>query len=197
MCQRVIVRMRNHSQSSLTTPLTTQEIYNAKLFWVRRVQTVAFEQEINILSAEQSFPKSHPLVRLIPFLDSDRLLRVGGRLQASLLPPNTKHPYILPKDSPLTSLNISDSHMRIMHGGTQMTLNFIKNDYWILGGRNPIRSFILRCVKCTRFRQRRAQQLMGQLPSERIRPSRPFLHSGVDYAGPFTVNTWRVKNAKS
>jgi len=25
---------------------------------------------------------------------------------------------------------------------------------------------------------------MGQLPPERLNPSRPFLHSGVDYAGP-------------
>jgi len=38
---------------------------------------------------------------------------------------------------------------------------------------------------------------MGQLPKERVTPSRPFLHSGVDYAGPLTLKTWRGKNART
>ncbi|XP_077264772.1 uncharacterized protein LOC143898864 [Temnothorax americanus] len=47
------------------------------------------------------------------------------------------------------------------------------------------------------FRQQRAQQLMGQLPTERVTPSRHFDHVGVDYAGPFIIKTWRGKNAKT
>ncbi|XP_024874730.1 uncharacterized protein LOC112456432 [Temnothorax curvispinosus] len=84
-----------------------------------------------------------------------------------------------------------------MHGGTQLTLATIRNEYWIIGGRAPVRSFILNCVKCARYRQRRAQQLMGQLPVERITPSRAFLHSGIDYAGPIPLKTWRGKNART
>ena len=197
ICQRVLARMRKHPQSSLTIPLTTQEIDNARFFWIKHIQNSSFGQEKRLLSSGQSLPKSHSLARLTPFLDATGLLRIGGRLQASLLPPNAKHPLILPRKSPLTSLIILDSHLRTMHGGTQLTLNYIRNNYWIVGGRAPIRSFILKCVKCTRYRQSRAQQLMGQLPSERITPSRPFLHSGVDYAGPFTIKTWKGKNAKT
>jgi len=44
---------------------------------------------------------------------------------------------------------------------------------------------------------KRAQQIMGQLPYDRVTPSRPFLHSGVDYAGPFLIKTWKGRNAKS
>lgn len=52
-------------------------------------------------------------------------------------------------------------------------------------------SFILHCVRCARFRGLRAQQLMGQLPIQRVTPSRPFLRSGIDYAGPVIIKTWR------
>lgn len=66
-----------------------------------------------------------------------------------------------------------------------------------MGGRAPVRKHILHCVICTRFRQRRAQQLMGQLPVNTVTPARPFLHSGIDYAGPFTIKTWKGKNART
>jgi len=38
---------------------------------------------------------------------------------------------------------------------------------------------------------------MGQLPKSRITPSRPFLNSGVDYAGPYTLKTWKGRGAKT
>lgn len=142
-------------------------------------------------------PKSSSLIRLTPFVDSAGLLRIGDRLQQSLMPASAKHPLILPKLSPLTSLIIRDAHARTMHGGTQVTITFIRNNYWIIGGRIPVRSFILKCVPCTRYRKQKAQQLMGQLPAERITPSRPFLHTGVDYAGPFSIKSWKGRNAYS
>ncbi|RLU18151.1 hypothetical protein DMN91_010394 [Ooceraea biroi] len=37
---------------------------------------------------------------------------------------------------------------------------------------------------------------MGQLPPPRVRPARPFLHTGVDYAGPFHLRTWRGRAAR-
>ncbi|XP_018367943.1 PREDICTED: uncharacterized protein LOC108764289 [Trachymyrmex cornetzi] len=195
LCRRAIAKLRK-TATSLTT-LTTQELEDARLFWVSAVQKSHFQQELEILSKHNSLPTSNPLLRLTPFVDSKGLLRVGGRLQRSLLPPSEQHPLILPKDSPLTRLIIAEAHQRTLHGGTQVTLSYIRHDYWIIGGRSTVRSFILKCVRCARYRQKRAQQLMGQLPPERITPSRPFTHTGVDYASPFVIKTWKGKNAKT
>ncbi|XP_011163133.1 uncharacterized protein LOC105198179 [Solenopsis invicta] len=125
------------------------------------------------------------------------LLRVGGRLHHAKIDTEAKHPIILPKRSPLTTLIIAEAHYRTLHGGTQLTLGLIRRSYWILGGRAPVRSFILRCVRCTRYRGTRAQQLMGQLPSPRVIPARPFLNSGVDYAGPVSIKTWTGRAART
>ncbi|XP_011688836.1 PREDICTED: uncharacterized protein LOC105450600 [Wasmannia auropunctata] len=38
---------------------------------------------------------------------------------------------------------------------------------------------------------------MGQLPTTRVSPNRPFAHSGIDYAGPFVTKTWKGKNART
>nr|XP_012215728.1 PREDICTED: uncharacterized protein LOC105668120 [Linepithema humile] len=38
---------------------------------------------------------------------------------------------------------------------------------------------------------------MGQLPSDRVLPLRPFQHTGVDYTGLFVIKTWRGKNARN
>ncbi|XP_072744812.1 uncharacterized protein [Anoplolepis gracilipes] len=38
---------------------------------------------------------------------------------------------------------------------------------------------------------------MRQLPAERVTPSRPFLHSGIDYAGPIILKNWKGKNSRT
>lgn len=38
---------------------------------------------------------------------------------------------------------------------------------------------------------------MGQLPPSRVTPCRPFLNTGIDYAGPITLKTFRGRGAKT
>ncbi|XP_011879804.1 PREDICTED: uncharacterized protein LOC105568605, partial [Vollenhovia emeryi] len=190
LCRRVILRLKKTPDSSITAkPITTLELEEAKLFWIGKVQQTSLHKEIDTLMKELNLSRSNHLVRLVPFLDSTGLLRLGGRLQASLLPNDAKHPLIIPKSSPLSTLIIAEAHQQTLHGGTQATLSFIRQHYWIVGGRTPVRSFILKCVRCARYRQQRAQQLMGQLPAFTVKPSRPFLHTGIDYAGPLILKT--------
>lgn len=182
-------RFKQQTTNSYTTPISAMELKHAKKYWTREVQCCNFYQELQFLSSGKELSKASSLIRLTPFVDSLRILRVGGRLHSSNLPENAKHPAILPRDSQFTSLIIRDAHLRSLHGGTQLTSSFIREEVWIVEDRAPVRKHILHCVICTRFRKRRVQQLMGQLPANRVTPVRPFLHSGINYADPFTIKT--------
>lgn len=197
ICRRFYGCLRHVPQSSLINPLIPMELEQSLMFWIKIVQQAWFSNDIRSISKGEQLPRSNALVRLTPFIDRDGLLRVGGRLHHANIDPETKHPLILPRNSPLTKLIIANAHEKTLHGGTQVTLGFIRRSHWILGGRAPVRSYILKCVRCARYRGTRAQQLMGQLPASRVTPTRPFYNSGVDYAGPVTLKTWRGRAARS
>ncbi|XP_067209400.1 uncharacterized protein [Linepithema humile] len=197
ICQRAVARFKLLPNKPTHTPISPTELHLAKQFWIKEVQRATFQRELKLLSEGKVLPKSNSLIRLTPYIDAVGILRVGGRLRSSNLSDNAKHPAILPRNSRLSSLVIAESHLRSFHGGTQLTTSFIREEFWIIGGRASVRRHIIKCVICARFRQKRAQQLMGQLPPERVTPSRPFLHSGVDYAGPVIIKTWRAKNART
>ncbi|XP_018358679.1 PREDICTED: uncharacterized protein LOC108758300 [Trachymyrmex cornetzi] len=112
LCRRAINRFRKVPNSSMTNPITTVELQSAKQFWVKAVQRSVFAQELRLISSGEPFPTSHPLSRLTPFKDASSILRVGGRLRESSLSIEAKHPAILPRHSPLSTLIIADSHRR-------------------------------------------------------------------------------------
>lgn len=156
LCRRAVNYFRRQITISNSDPISPSEIQNSCLFWVQTVQQAWFHHEIKILIEGGHLPKSNTLTRLTPFVDKFGILRVGERLQNSLLDPEAKHPMLLPRHSPLTDLIIREAHHKTLHRGTQTTMAYIRRNYWIIGGRAPIRSFILRCVQCERYRKVRA-----------------------------------------
>ena len=56
---------------------------NALQFWIKKTQQAHFETELNALQRGAGLPRGSLLVRLSPFLDSNGLLRLGGRLERS------------------------------------------------------------------------------------------------------------------
>lgn len=88
-----------------------------------------------------SLPRLHSLVQLIPFVDWDGLLRTDWWLHNVKIDSESKHPVILLRRSPLTTLIIDDA--RTLYGGIPLTLGFIRPFYWIVGGKAFVCSFIL------------------------------------------------------
>ncbi|XP_044594067.1 uncharacterized protein LOC123271736 [Cotesia glomerata] len=176
---RAIDRFKRVPQSSLAYPLTPSDLERAKLTLIKFTQGQYFAREIHTLEDSDGGPESRwPLEKRI----------AGPRREASSDTTAT---------ITVTLILIDDSHRKTLHGGTQLTLADLRKSVWIIGGRVPVRSFILRCVICTRQRGEHAQQLMRQLPAARVQPTRAFLHTGLDYAGPITLKTFQGRGAKT
>ncbi|XP_055527937.1 uncharacterized protein LOC129720474 [Wyeomyia smithii] len=85
---------------------------------------------------------------------------------------------------PLSKLIAKFYHLKLLHGGGQLTLAAMRETYWPVRGKRLVRSVIRNCLPCLRANPVPAQQRTGQLPIPRVTPSRPFTVTGVDYAGP-------------
>jgi len=179
-----------------TNELTCEELASAMKKLVAAVQLSEFGGEIKSLKSSQCVPTGSRLSQLCPFIDGDEIIRVGGRLQHASLPEDRKHPIVLPHNHHFTTLMVRDSHHKNLHSGFQLTWSNIQLTYWIVRGRDTVRNILRKCVKCRRERAKVASQLMGSLPSPRVSPGRPFLHCGVDYAGPYLINQFKGRGSK-
>jgi len=185
-----MLRFLNKKSSSSVKncgPLTSDELQNAFLVWVRLVQVHCFREEIKSLQYGKPLHSKSNILSLNPYLDTTNVLRVGGRLRNSSLTENAKHPILLPRKSHLTYLVMHHSHLCNLHSGIQQMMTFIRQNFWILRAKDEIKYYIKRCVLCTRLKAETMKQLMGNLPAYRVNPSRPFLKCGVDYCGPFLI----------
>ncbi|UYV75132.1 hypothetical protein LAZ67_12002594 [Cordylochernes scorpioides] len=85
-------------------PLTTRELTKAIQVLVKSIQQVEFCTEIKLLKSNKQLPLSNKLTSLNPFLDTQGLLRVGGRLKYSYLNENQNFPLLQPKSPRQESL---------------------------------------------------------------------------------------------
>ncbi|XP_039309090.1 uncharacterized protein LOC105201565 [Solenopsis invicta] len=183
-CLRFISRCKAGSKES-SEQLTIAEIETARSHLVKNAQAEGFQEEILVLRQAKQIKHSSKLLSLHPFLDDQGLLRVGGRLRNAPLSFSQKHPILLPANHKLTRIVIEREHKRLLHAGPQALLAAIRRKYWPLRGRDIVRKVYHSCVWCSRRQPHASSQLMGNLPADRVTPSRPFYNCGVDFAGPF------------
>ncbi|XP_061704588.1 uncharacterized protein LOC133515953 [Cydia pomonella] len=177
--------------------LTTTELENALIRCVKIVQRREFGAELDNLMKGKDVKRESTIKGLNPYLDEKNVLRVGGRLRNADIPEERKHPIILSSRNALTLLIIADAHQKTLHGTMPLMFVYLRSKYWILRVKNAIKAYIHKCVVCARQRAITRTQIMGDLPKVRITQARPFLHSGVDFAGPIQVLMSRGRGAKS
>ena len=154
---------------------------------VKECQEEQFGRELNELRNGRELKSSSSLLGQTPFLDERGLLRVGGRITYADLPYDNKHPVILPSKHPLSN-EILNFHWKHSHMGTDMVLSQLRQHYWIIRGREAVKSVGRRCAICIRERIKPSHQQMAGMPKERLAVYKhPFSHTAVDYFGPMEV----------
>lgn len=193
LCRRFIHNCKN-IKNKIHGPLNSQELIQAQQVWIKYVQEQVFQKELLSLKQDQHCGTS--LNRLALFIDPHGLLRVGGRLNNSHLDFSSKHPILLPRSHHLTNLIVDCFHVRYLHVGPNTLHSILRQQFWILSGKQTVRSRTFRCIKCFRCKPRSSESFMGELPEKRVTPSRPFSCVGVDFAGPIQIKSTNLRSAK-
>lgn len=176
--------------------LTVEEIQEASNIWTIHAQRDGYEHEIGQISRGQSLPVDSTLAHLHPFLDTQGLLRLRGRLQFSNVPEDVKHPILLPKDHVVTRLIVSAAHLRTLHGGALNMMTELCESFWIPCCRQLVKKVISRCPVYAKLRLKPAAAPMASLPHDRVNRSEAFEVVGIDFAGPLFVKS-NISSPKS
>ena len=177
--------------------LTVEELRVGLTALVRQCQREAFPSDLESLERTKTVSKRSKLLSFTPYLDESNVIRVEGRLDRAQLPYEVRHPILLPQKHRLTELIVESYHRLENHGGIDHVLAAIRQKFWIIRGRQEVKSFKRKCTKCKKERAKPSSQLLSELPSERITAMQPaFYHTSVDYFGPIEVKLTRNTTTK-
>ena len=102
------------------------------------LQSDHFFLEIESLKIVSIAPESSPQFVLHPFVDSDGLVRVGGRMENAGISYASRYPIILHGKHPITKSIISSEHLRLLHAGPTLVMASLCRQYHIVGGRKAV-----------------------------------------------------------
>ncbi|KAG7307061.1 hypothetical protein JYU34_007195 [Plutella xylostella] len=115
-------------------PLQSNELENSLRTLIKMAQLESFPNELSLLKKGKPVPQAN-VASLNPFIDSEGVMRVGGRIGSSNYPYDKKHPILLKSDHHLTKLLFELEHEQLMHAGPQHLLASMRERYWPIGGR--------------------------------------------------------------
>ncbi|XP_041982291.1 uncharacterized protein LOC121735510 [Aricia agestis] len=202
------VNTRGSIGSRLTGPLSVDELQRSLDALTRLVQQECFSEQYHELknkiplNSNKNNNKTNKLLYkqisgLNIFLDKFNIIRIGGRLSNAVgFNYEKKHPVLLSNKHRFSRLLCEYEHKRLLHAGPQLLVYSMREKWWILGARNLARQVVHNCVICKRMKGRTLTPLMGNLPTERLEPSFPFIQCGVDYGGPLFILDRKGRGAK-
>ena len=191
---RFINRVRKKSFDLLSLKLTADEVHEAEVLWIRRIQSSVFSEEMRCIRSGRFNVR---VKQLGLFLDDDEIIRCEGRISESHVPDSAKQPILLPPKHQFTEMVVRDCHNIVHHDGIRETLNCIRGTYWILRGRETVKKIVRKCVSCRKFEGKPfATPKDPPLAVSRVSDEPPFTNTGMDFAGPtYVSNTQPTQKA--
>jgi hypothetical protein len=182
------IKLKDKSRASWKLGhITVPELQEAEKVWLLSVQKSYFTEELKYC-AKPNVKRPALVSQLDLFISQDGLLRCNGRLSNSQLKKDAKHPILLPKNSPFSTLVIAAHHNLMMHGGVKLTVASIRQRYWIPQIVQSVKKILKKCVNCNRVKgPPYAAPNHAPLPVSRSSFSFPFTVTGIDFTGAFTI----------
>lgn len=180
----------------LISHIGLSDLKNAESIIAREYQRVYMPCEFRLLSTGKNIQKSSKYHSSSPFWHADQqVIRGGGRNQNANVHYNQRHPIILPK-CPLSHILAREAHRQLMHAGKDSIIVSVKLRYHPLSFASIARNVVKKCNECFRNNVKFAEQFMAPLPASRVNPAPAFHITGIDFAGPFSIKTSKLRNAK-
>ncbi|KAM7402818.1 hypothetical protein PAMP_018029 [Pampus punctatissimus] len=193
-CFEAATESRCHGWHKCDKSITEEQLQQAKAIIIRAVQSEVYADDIRQVECGESVPKQSPLSKLNPVMDTSSVLRVGGRLTKGPLTADETHPILLPSKHHVTQLIIRHFHSQVRHQGRHFTEGAIRAaGFWIVGGKRAVSSIIFNCVTCRRLRGKQQEQIMSDLPEDRVCTDPPFTCVGLDVFGPWPVTVRKTR----
>jgi len=184
-------RKEKKQENCYQVPLSVEELQQAEIEIIKYEQRKYYNEEITRLKSNSPIQQTSKIIRLNPQVKNEVLV-VGGRLSNAAIEEAAKHQIILPKDSHVSNLLVNFYHELSGHCGKEHVLSLLREKYWIMTARAIVRKVLSKCIVCKRQHSRPAEQLMSDLPEDRVTPNKPpFTYVGIDCFGPMLVKQGR------
>ena len=184
---RVLLSTRNNQTRLIPSPLTVSDLDETETILFRMSQQRTFSEELSRIKSSEPVRQTSRLKSLNPFLNSQGLLCVGGRLHHSCVSSLQAQPPILCASDHLTILLFQRYHESEGHCGPTALLARMSVCVFVLSARRLARRVCSSCILCRRRDPKPMAQMMGDLPAHRVNPAPCFTNTGLDYAGPISL----------
>ncbi|XP_068671352.1 uncharacterized protein [Montipora foliosa] len=149
-------------------PLTTEEMNQKRLLWLRRVQ--------GSFKNGESFEEHRLQLNLQE--NDNGLLECRGRIQGD-------YPIYVPDSHQFADKLIAEAHQNTLHGGFGLTMAKVQEQHWVPRLRHLTKKVVKNCHGCKCFNaQAFAVPPPGQLPKDRTEGQGAFEVIAVDFPGP-------------
>ena len=133
------LKAKQKGSQGLQGSLSVAEMEKSEVLWLRYEQRIVLQGD--------TFEKVKHSLNLV--YDVHFLLRSRTRYsEFHKLDTSRKLFLLLRSHSHFTNLVIMDTYEKVFHNGVNITLNFLRNKYWLIRGRQNIKSLLRQCVTC-------------------------------------------------
>ena len=123
-----VLRFKNDSLAKIRrkTPYTNGFVSTKEIKYAEKLWIYSNKRKIITSSKFSQMKKSLGI-----FYDKENILRVKRQFSNADADYNVKHPTLLHNELYFTELVVWSAHKRVLHGGVNITLSIIRNDYWL------------------------------------------------------------------